>query len=515
MIKFNKLFTTTALLILLFESLSFVGYLSPSVNIVMFFILVLLTLVISLYKLEYGVLIVLAELFIGSKGYLYNFIFNGSNISIRIALWSVVLVCWFILLLKNLYQTKRLIAAPKENFKKLFSGVNKYYVFFFIAVLWGAINGFINNDAHYVFLDFKRWIYFLLFLPLFSVIKTRENVEKLLTVFFASITMLSIKSFLLLFIFSHEMLGAVYELYRWVRVTGVGEITQIQGGFYRIFFQSHIFVLLGLIITLVYLAKQIIDNQIKIVIKQKVFLQSLILTIIFMSVTLLSFSRSFWVGLIGGFFFIYLYMMIEIYNSKNQERKLFIKKIFENSTLFLSITFLSLLLIVALVKFPYPKPLGGFDPTDVFSERATETDEAAIGSRWALLPKLWLEIKEAPVFGKGFGATVTYQTLDPRVLELNPSGEYTTYAFEWGWLDIWLKLGLVGTLVYLALLFQPMYLFFKEKKQSILEASLIIGLFVLMIINFFTPYLNHPLGIGFLGLIIVIIYRNNAVLQKS
>ena len=256
MIKFNKLFTTTALLILLFESLSFVGYLSPSVNIVMFFILVLLTLVISLYKLEYGVLIVLAELFIGSKGYLYNFIFNGSNISIRIALWSVVLVCWFILLLKNLYQTKRLIAAPKENFKKLFSGVNKYYVFFFIAVLWGAINGFINNDAHYVFLDFKRWIYFLLFLPLFSVIKTRENVEKLLTVFFASITMLSIKSFLLLFIFSHEMLGAVYELYRWVRVTGVGEITQIQGGFYRIFFQSHIFVLLGFIITLVYLAKQ-------------------------------------------------------------------------------------------------------------------------------------------------------------------------------------------------------------------------------------------------------------------
>ncbi|KKR31609.1 MAG: hypothetical protein UT64_C0055G0011, partial [Candidatus Falkowbacteria bacterium GW2011_GWF2_39_8] len=347
MIKFNKLFIITAALILLFESLSFIGYMVPSVNTGVFILLVVSTVAISFYRLEYGVLIVLAELFIGSKGYLFNHILAGTNISIRIALWSVVMICWSILLIKNLYQTKRLLSAPEEKIKNLFAGANKYYTFLFIALAWGTINGLINNDLHYAFLDFKRWIYFLIFLPLFSVIKNKENVQNLLTVFFASIMMLSLKSFLLLFIFSHEMQGAVYDLYRWVRVTGVGEVTQIQGGFYRIFFQSHIFVLLGLILALVYLVKQIIDNQIRSVIKQRAFWQSLILAVVFMSVTLLSFSRSFWVGLIGGFFFIYLFIMTEIYNTNGGEKKFFIKKIFENSTLFLSIIFLSLLLIVA------------------------------------------------------------------------------------------------------------------------------------------------------------------------
>ena len=57
--------------------------------------------------------------------------------------------------------------------------------------------------------------------------------------------------------------------------------------------------------------------------------------------------------------------------------------------------------------------------------------------------------------GRGFGATVTYQTRDPRILADNGSGEYTTYAFEWGWLDIWLKLGIFGLAAYFLLIGTP------------------------------------------------------------
>ena len=63
------------------------------------------------------------------------------------------------------------------------------------------------------------------------------------------------------------------------------------------------------------------------------------------------------------------------------------------------------------------------------------------------------EISQEPFFGQGYGATVTYLSQDPRVLENNPSGLYTTYAFEWGYLDIWLKLGIGGIIAYLLLLF--------------------------------------------------------------
>lgn len=518
MIKFDKIFKYTFLLILFFEILSFIGYGIPTINLAAFFILVTLTAVISFYKLEYGVLIVLAELFIGSKGYLFNFTFLGSNISIRIALWSTIMLCWFVLLIKNLYQTNRLISAPQDSIRKLFTGSNKYYTLLFIAISFSAINGYINNNTSYVFLDFKRWIYFLLFFPLFSVVKTKENAQNLLSVFFASILALSLKTFILLFIFSHSMPSTIYELYRWVRETGVGEITQIKGGFYRVFFQSHIFSLLGLLITLVYLAKQLIGDGIKILVKEKNFRKILLLSIIFMTTILLSFSRSFWVGLLGGFIVIYLYIIFEIINTKNtkQKSKIILFKIFQNSALFLSITVFSLIFIVAIVKFPFPNPLGGFNPADVFSDRATETDEAAIGSRWALLPKLWQQIIDAPLLGKGFGSTVTYQTLDPRILQLNSGGLYTTYAFEWGWLDIWLKLGLIGTVAYCCFIFQPVYYFFKSKQySSALNTSLIVGIIVLVIVNFFTPYLNHPLGIGYLALAMTILKIKNEDLQES
>jgi len=53
-------------------------------------------------------------------------------------------------------------------------------------------------------------------------------------------------------------------------------------------------------------------------------------------------------------------------------------------------------------------------------------------------------IAQHPWLGSGFGRTVTYRSTDPRVLADHPAGAYTTTAFEWGYLDIALKIGLLG-----------------------------------------------------------------------
>lgn len=161
---------------------------------------------------------------------------------------------------------------------------------------------------------------------------------------------------------------------------------------------------------------------------------------------------------------------------------------------------LSLILIIAVIKFPLPRAYGGFSAPDLLQQRATAlANEAGAASRWQLLPVLWQKIKTAPVLGRGFGATVTYKSSDPRVLAASPGGLYTTFAFEWGWLDVWLKLGLFGLLAYLALFIKLI----KDglKINSSLSLSLAVGLIILAAVNIFSPYVNHPLGIGYIILV--------------
>jgi O-antigen ligase len=137
--------------------------------------------------------------------------------------------------------------------------------------------------------------------------------------------------------------------------------------------------------------------------------------------------------------------------------------------------------------------------------------EAGAASRWSLLPIMWSEIRQSPVWGYGLGKSLTYQTYDPRVLESSSSGQYTTYVFEWGWLDIWLKFGILGVAVYVWLLFSlgrdAVLLIKKQPLEGLLILSSVL---IIAIVHFFTPYLNHPLGFGYLGLLLVYItYRKH------
>ncbi|MEK9158429.1 MAG: hypothetical protein AAB673_00295, partial [Patescibacteria group bacterium] len=92
---------------------------------------------------------------------------------------------------------------------------------------------------------------------------------------------------------------------------------------------------------------------------------------------------------------------------------------------------------------------------------------------------------------------------DPRILKTSPTGDYTTYAFEWGWLDLWLKLGVIGLLVYLGLIWEIFKVGFstisyKLQATSYMSFGLLMTLVALVVIHNFTPYLNHPLGLGWL-----------------
>ncbi|MFA7050181.1 MAG: hypothetical protein WC164_03705, partial [Patescibacteria group bacterium] len=133
-------------------------------------------------------------------------------------------------------------------------------------------------------------------------------------------------------------------------------------------------------------------------------------------------------------------------------------------------------------------------------------------SRWALLDAMKVEIQSNFILGKGFGARIEYISSDPRVLQSSPDGKYSTYAFEWGWLDILLKMGVLGFAIYswLILLFLKKNLITFYSSSDYLYLIIISSLLSLSAINFFTPYLNHPLGISLLILLILFFdyYKN-------
>jgi O-antigen ligase len=462
---------------ILLEFFSYIALSTPTLNQVAIIILAVSCLVISFYKLEYGLLMVLAELFIGSMGHLFILHLGNLQLSIRMILWAILLAVFFIKFIGQLIKNKQesLYLKTLKNFTPL-----KYFGLLALFVVISVINAYLRKHAlGLIFSDANSWLYYLLLLPAI-VIYTGENkkaLANLKNLFIAASVFLSLKTLGLLFIFTHN-LSFASDIYYWLRKTLVGEMTATLSGWPRIFIQGQIFS--GVALFLVFWSR-LKDKENK----KSAKICNLTLAALFSSALLISFSRSFWIGLVCAI--IFSLIIIWYFYS--------LRKALMSGAWLASSFILGFILIYLVAIFPYPTP-GNFNAD--FISRISNGNESAISSRWSLLPVLGREIKKEPFFGQGYGATITYISSDPRVLMNNPDGQYTTYAFEWGYLDLWLKIGLFGLLSYLWLL---IYLIKQalnkgDKNANLVALGLASSLVFLAVTNFFTPYLNHPLGMG-------------------
>lgn len=171
-------------------------------------------------------------------------------------------------------------------------------------------------------------------------------------------------------------------------------------------------------------------------------------------------------------------------------------------------------LTIGVANFPIPK--GEMSASLLSSRAAKFSGEAAISSRYAQIKPLLSAIKKHPIIGSGFGASATYASQDPRVLKNNPDGLYTTTAFELGWLEIWLKLGLLGAGIYLYILFKIFRLGCQKMQNMPADAigsyyifGALAGLLAVIITHGFSPYLNHPLGIGIVMIMTAVVDRRS------
>ena len=478
---FNKaLYLRVILFCLLVELISFWAWLYPVFNLAVFGVVVILVFVLALKQLNWAFYIAAAELIIASQGYLFSFQLGTTLVSLRIGIFIAIMSAWLIQLF---YQSGwRNYQQQVKAFKFL-----KPYLWLALVLSWGFLwSVWRDNNFGYLFLDFNNWLFFLYFLPLINLYNYKNFWPQLNVVILAALSWLVVKTFIFLYIFSHQFIWALPELYHWIRDTHIGEITLLSNNFYRIFLQSQFYALIAFLILLPNYLNKPLNNFYR---QASYWFSSLLLAVI-----LISFSRSFWLGLLAAliFYFGRLFFGLSLDNWRRRFHLLF-----KVNLKLLSLIILSLILILFLVNAP--PYLDRENLGSLLTRRSTQI-EAAGSSRLNMLKPLAQAIVRHPLLGSGSGTTVTYRSLDPRVLTTTAgaSGEYTTYAFEWSYLDLWLKVGLLGMIVYLGLIFKIAQFLWLHFRASQLTLGLFLSLLAFLVLNIFTPYLNHPLGIGYI-----------------
>lgn len=465
-------------IISIMECLSLVGHMYGALNTIVFWAIIVATFAISLWRLEYGFWIAATELFIGSFGYLFFFDVASFRVSVRLGIFLAVWAAWLVHAIKQ---------KKFEFWKTPYR--TPFIIFIAILCLGVIIAHLYGNPIKSIFYDANAYLYFSFLFVALAVVNSWERVEMLGKILIASIVSTSLKTAALLFFFSHATdTWIIRTVYTWVRDTRVGEIAQVTGMYYRIFFQSHIwslFIFVGCALCLFLAKKEDISRTTRRWIWFLVFCTSLTLFI--------SFSRSIWLSLVITLLLVSIYVL---FKEKITWRQFGITL----GGMILS-AILAVGCITGLVNVRLPGGSGGgVSAVSLISERLTTTDEAAIGSRYQLLKPLVTKYMEKPIFGSGFGTTVSYHTLDPRTKTEN-GGVYTTYSFEWGFLDIMVKIGAVGLMAYLLFIWIIFRAGMRQLSTPNLPGSrltvigLLFAIIALLIVHVTTPYLNHPLGI--------------------
>ncbi len=471
---------------LLAEAVSFAAFFRPALGVAALIVVAVLALWLSLKDLRYGLLLVVAELCIGSQGYLFSAGLS-SSLSLRMTLWIIVMAVW-------IGQETMAHMRQQRRFSDYWSlPYAKPLLILGLALLLGVVVGLVGgNDTVYLFLEAKRWAYIALLLPLLSVFRTRDDRRILVTVAVAAAIWLALKTMIFAYIFTHGFAQLAINLYDWSRHDLLAEITRAPSGFFRIFMQSQIFLIPAFLTAGAWLFSLPAQKRSY----PRLFL-AIAGSMLLMAAILASLSRSFWVGLA---FALIVVAVVSLGRWRTEWKMILVR------CLTVVIAFAGgLAILFAVVRFPFPAPSATFDAS-LLSDRATQM-EAGAASRWSLLPVMGKEAIRSPLWGHGFGKTLTYVTSDPRITSTTADGSYTTYAFEWGWLDIALKLGVLGLAAYLWLFFvllKDCWCLFRKNPSLALTAGG--SLLALAAAHFFTPYLNHPLGFIYLGIIMAVLH---------
>ncbi|MBI2551215.1 O-antigen ligase family protein [Candidatus Uhrbacteria bacterium] len=443
---------------------------------------------LTVYKLEWGIAALFAELFANSHGHLiYGFV-GGQQVGLRMAVFGGLMSGY---LLSLILRRTRL---PKID-QRLLS-----FVPLGLAAIYGLAIGWQTHGMAAI-ADGNGYFYLLAIFPITSVRWTNERRHIILQTLSAGAIWMVIVTLGLFFIFSHVPLFKLGSTYMFIRDTRTGELTQQVGNLFRVFLPGQFSIVVFLLIVIAMMPLRLWRTNRWLVLG----------TISTLTASLaISLSRSFWLGLIAGLGSL-LPLAIIVFRPTLKEA---IKSVLTAGVGMLAGFIVIILLVLAPLPGSGSRSLS--ELTGIFAERSTGFSGAAIDSRWKLLDPLWTLIKEKPITGHGFGQTVTFVTDDPRIRAEQPDGHYETYSLEWGWLELWLKMGIVAPLAFIYLISYQAWMLWKQRQNAgWLAIGLIASLVFLVVTHIFSPYLNHPLGLGLLLFVVAFLKEEKVEIDKS
>lgn len=373
--------------------------------------------------------LLVAELFLGGNGH-------------YIEMFGLALRTWILLVFLVFFFFQKNFRVSKTPVPIIAIG---------LAVCIGVATGLFNgHDPRFIIQDAIPFAFFLLLFPAreFVTPDRYPTYQKLIKAYLVLAAAMSLTT---LFLFSSGISVLQDPYYKWFRDVAGGKITDVGNHFFRIVLPEHLL----LAPALLFLTALLIRHP-----KQKkIWLWFTLAALPFM----LNLSRAYILAYLIGLGFLF---------SKQQWKQ----------WLSVSVASIAMLLIVfsSLHVVASRGTSLGFELLGPrFASIANPDNERSAATRKTLLPPIWEEIKKHPVLGSGLGATISF--VDPVSKEI-----VTTRQFDWGYLEIWTELGLLGLVSYLSLI---IYLLFHTTCPARATAV------ALAFVGLTTPALFHVFGV--------------------
>ena len=324
---------------------------------------------------------------------------------------------------------------------------------FLIAILFLGLAFYLGlknqHNLFFILQDLLPFSFFLLVFPAREFLKDKNSDKNLLNLLFIFILGSSLWSVFNLILFQQGIAILHSPYYNWLRDFAAAKITYLDAGFWRIVFPEQIL----LVASILFLSWLYLKT------KDKIYL----LFLVFANIIL---------ALIICFLFL---------KYQNKIKDWFLLGAF------ILISFLAVFFIINL-SISSAKNLG----LNILGLRLPgieniKVDESA-NARLELLSEITKQIKNSPLIGQGLGLNISF--INKANLQVN------TRHFDWGYLEILAKFGVLGFLFYYYFWLKLAKNLFINKKQSI-NFVLLASLVSILLANIWAQTTLHILGVIF------------------
>jgi len=399
------------------------------------------------------VFFVFIELFLGGGGHLVEIY----TIPLRMILFVLMLFLWLS------YKFMTNFSIKKSSFA--LSAIIVLLSYSFVSSSVGILK---SNPYLLVIRDLTPILFFLYYFIMRDILTSEERIRAVIKLMLFSAMLLSLVG---ISIYLAGNLMPQYRNYIYTFVNNIGEVDfRFQSNF-GVFHKGYIFVLISSLI----LFNSLIQE--KNLLNSKKMVSFVILAI----ALILSLTRGFWIAFLFSSMFIFLLLKI---NAK-------IKFLF---------VFVSLVIIVLVMLFSLPTAIC----SDIVNRTSDLGGDVSIQRRLHFIPIAANIFLQNPILGSGYGTVLP--------------GDVGSHL-EISYLDILMEQGMIGFMIWGYLIYKVFFHWRKLRRKipakKVFLDGLIAGLVGLLIVTGINPFINNPLGIGYLLIIIITLEYFERQLAKA